>query len=242
MKSLLKEIIILAAIVLLFLGCDVVETEEITGSGNLITLEKNQSDFTEVKTGFAFESTITNATGFKVSVTLDDNLEKYLKVYKLGNVLYVQMEDNNYIDAELKVDITMPDVEKIDLSGASVGQISGFNLDHDVEIVLSGASNLSGSFNVENLITTISGASNLTLSGNGNDLSINGSGASVIDLGNFRLRGNADILLSGASVSTINVNQELDANLSGESVLNYYGEPSLGSIILTGASTIQEMP
>jgi hypothetical protein len=241
MKSLLKQLSVFICFLFFLISCDVTDSDEITGSGDLVTIEENITGFTEVRTGYAFESVITKDSEYGILITVDDNLEKYLKVYKLGSALYIQMEDNNYIDADLKVEIKMPDIEKLDLSGASVGHISGFNLTHDMSIVLSGASNLNGNINTENINVVLSGASNLTLSGNGNNLSLDASGASVIDLGNFNLTDDADILLSGASVSTINLNGNLNADLSGASVLYYYGNPSLGSIALTGGSTVQNL-
>lgn len=229
-------------IILMVNNCDVVDGNEITGSGNLVTVEQNFSNFNQIKTGFAFESIITRDSEFSVFVTIDDNLEKYLNVYQLNNILYIQMEDNDYQDAELRVEITMPDIEKLDLSGASASQINGFNLDHDLEIILSGASTLSGNFHLVDLTLRLSGASNVQVQGTGTNLIANASGASVIDLGGFPFAEDADITLSGASVSTLRLLGTLDADLSGASVLNYHGEPTLGVIQLTGASTIQKVP
>ena len=151
MKNIYVKAVLLLLLGIVISGCDVTDSEEITGSGNLITVEESFTGFTEVKTGYAFESTITRDPDYSISVTLDDNLEKYLKVYKLGSILYVQMEDNIYSDAQLRIDITMPNIEKVDLSGASVCYISGFSLTHDLDIIVSGASNLTGTLNTEDL-------------------------------------------------------------------------------------------
>lgn len=241
MKSKHLNICVFLLSILIFWNCDVVDNNDITGSGNLITLEEDFKDFTIVKTGFAFESVIVRDSEFSIRITIDDNLEEYLNVYKLNNTLYVRMEDNNYQDVELKVEITMPDIEKIDLSGASACTLTGFNLTHDIELLLSGASTLNGNLNTQNINIELSGASNVLLSGNGTNLLVDGSGASVIDLGAFKLSENANVILSGASVSTVNLNGTLTAELSGASVLKYYGEPTLGTITLTGASTIQQI-
>ena len=225
---------------ILFISCDTVDNNEtIQGTGNLVTLDQNFADFTNIETGFAFESTIRRDTVYKVTVTLDDNIVEHLKVSKEGSTLKVLMEENfDYHDVTLKVDITMPDVQTISLSGASASVISGFSFSHDLKIILSGASAVSGTINTGNLTLELSGASNVSFSGNGTNLIVDGSGASVLSLGNFNLSGNANLTLSGASVSTIRVNGRLDATLSGASVLRYYGNPTIGSIITSGESVV----
>jgi len=50
--------------------------------------------------------------------------------------------------------------------------------------------------------------------------------------------GNANIILSGASDGTINLDGRLDADLSGASTLEYIGEPTLGSLDISGASNL----
>ena len=49
---------------------------------------------------------------------------------------------------------------------------------------------------------------------------------------------NADIELSGASNGTVNLDGTLNADLSGASHLYYAGEPTLGDIDISGASSI----
>jgi hypothetical protein len=225
---------------LLFIRCDTVDNNEtIQGTGNLVTLDQEFTNFTNIETGFAFESRIRRDTVYKVTVTLDDNIVEHLKVSKEGSTLKVLMEENfDYHDVTLKVDITMPDVQTISLSGASASVISGFSFTHDLKIILSGASAVSGTINTGNLILELSGASNVSFSGSGNNLIVDGSGASVLSLGNFDLAGDATLTLSGASVSTIRVNGTLNAMLSGASVLRYYGDPTIGSIHTSGESVV----
>ena len=226
--------------VFLFISCDTVDNNEtILGTGTLVSLDQNFTDFTNIETGFAFESTIRQDSVFKVTVTMDDNVVEYLKISKEGSTLKILMDENiSYNDVTLKVDIRMPDVENINLSGASASVISDFSFTHNLSIVLSGASAISGTINTGDLSLELSGASNVSFSGTGANLSVNGSGASLLSLGDFNLSGDASLILSGASVSTIRVNGTLNATLSGASILRYHGNPTLGSIITTGESVV----
>jgi len=243
MKNLILVNSVFLILVILLTSCDTVDSNNtIRGSGNLITIDRDFTDFSKIETGYAFESSITYDTVFQILLTVDDNLLDYLRVSKSGSTLRVLMDDEkNYEDVTLRVNITLPDVDNIKLSGASASTIDGFTFVHDLRIQLSGASSVGGSINTGNIILELSGASNVTLSGSGIDLNVTGSGASVLNLGNFQLSDNANIILSGASVSTIRLDGTLNATLSGASVLSYYGTPTLGTIVTSGESVIQKL-
>jgi hypothetical protein len=84
----------------------------------------------------------------------------------------------------------------------------------------------------------VSGASDLKLSGSGEDLVMDVSGAGTADLADFQV-GDASIEASGASSAKVNASGRLDAEASGASHLEYFGNPTLGRIEATGASTIE---
>jgi hypothetical protein len=65
------------------------------------------------------------------------------------------------------------------------------------------------------------------------------SGASRFNLDDFTVN-NADVDFSGASSGTVNLDGRLDADLSGASRLWYIGEPNMGNIDTSGASTISK--
>jgi hypothetical protein len=67
---------------------------------------------------------------------------------------------------------------------------------------------------------------------------LSGSGASHFDLGDFA-GGDAIIGVSGASSVILTINGTLDGDLSGASSLKYRGDPKLGSLHASGASSIQ---
>jgi len=68
---------------------------------------------------------------------------------------------------------------------------------------------------------------------------VDADGASRVKLSGFPVN-NADISLSGASTGTVNLSDRLDADLSGASKLEYIGEPTLGTMSITGASTLNK--
>ena len=233
----------------------------ITGSGNLATEEMDFSDFTIVEVGYAFEAEITQSNSYSVSITADDNLFDYIQVSKTGGTLRIGLKPNySYQSLTLRAEITMPDLQELEFSGATHGTVEGFSSLHNLVLDISGASsldmvdvsagdieiNLSGASTVTGGITAsgdaqldISGASTIELEGAANDLLTIVSGASRLELSDFPVH-NANVNLSGASQATINLDGILDADLSGASHLYYIGEPTLGDIETSGGSTISK--
>ena len=232
----------------------------VTGSGNLVTEEMDFSGFTRVEAGYAFEVEITQSDSYSFSITADDNLFEYIQVSKEGETLKIGRKPAlSYISTTLRAKITMPDLYELSLSGATRGTVQGFSSSHDFILDLSGASSLdmvemsagdvefdiSGASRVTGDITAgdaefdVSGASTVQLEGSASDIVVEANGASHAKLAGFPVN-NADVRLSGASTGTVKLSGRLDADLGGASKLEYIGEPTIGNINTSGASTLSK--
>ena len=211
----------------------------ITGSGNPITENYSFGDFTRVEVGYAFDVEIRRSSSYSVSITADDNLFDYIEVSISDETLHIGLDPAySYRSFTHKAIITMPDLYGLDLSGATRGTVQGFSLSHDFSVDLSGASTLDMSgMSAGDITFVISGASRVELEGLAEDIVISASGASSVELDDFPVH-NADVNLSGASRATVNLDGRLDVNLSGASNLQYIGQPTMGSINISGGSTI----
>jgi hypothetical protein len=241
-KQILLSLVLLAAIAQ-FWGCTDDENiwGQVKGSGNIIEVNYSLTDFSRVDVSHAFAVTVVPSDSFYVKIEVDDNIARYLDVYKSGSWLMVGLDGNqDYTNTHLHAEIHMPDITEFHGSGAIVAEMSAFDLAHDLTVDLSGASVFSGNFDLDDLDIHLSGASVVNISGNGIGMDINASGASVLNMGNFVCQ-NADVLLSGATFATIHVTETLNAEVSGASTLNYYGNPTLGSINISGASVIHKL-
>ncbi len=249
-------LLVTASLLAVFTGCRGV-TQAIIGSGNLITRKIDSTDFTKLEIGHVFQAKITRSDSFSVSITVDDNLLEYVVVRKSGNTLRIYLEGGyTYIGTTKMVEITMPKIDKLSLSGASWVEVSGFRSSNRLELEASGVSSLniddmkagdtdfeissgsrvSGSIEIADGSFNISGASSIDLEGYAGDISIEASGASHADLANFPVS-NATVKISGASVVTVNASGTINGNVSGASRLTYLGNPAL-TIEMSGDSTV----
>ena len=133
-------------------------------------------------------------------------------------------------------DIVVPDLERLYLSGATDGEMSGFELD-ELTIYMSGASELEMESDVDSLSMWLSGASGAVLIGEGENLTADLSGSSDLKARGYVVQ-NAEIEASGASDAAIGVEESLSVDLSGSSGVVYYGDPELEQE-LSGASDVR---
>ena len=257
-KAIIPIILVAVLTAALLSGC------EVTGPGGVVTEEKDFADFTYVDVEGTFEVEIIQSDSFSTSVSADESFFDYIAVTKEGNTLRIYLKPRHVFTdftlgaKTLKAKITMPALYGLQLSGASKATITGFKSSKDfnlnvsgassvdiddmevgnIEFEISGASKVSGSVNASDVRFEVSGASQVELEGSANNIILNASGASKVNLADFPLS-NANAKLSGASETTLDVKGRLDAILSDASRLYFQGNPTMGNISVTGASTIK---
>ena len=194
---------------------------EIVGSGDLITKEEFFSDFTSVDARSGFMVEISKSNSYKVLVTADDTVMENIEIRKAGDTLVIGVKwGYSFRSVTLKVEITMPELYSLELSGGSHGKLEEFSFANSFSIDLSGGSHLLGL-------------------GEATDLTIDVSSGSHLDLSEFTAH-DIDIELSGGSHATINLDGRLDADLSNGSHLTYIGDPFFGNIETSGGSIINK--
>jgi putative autotransporter adhesin-like protein len=215
----------------------------LNGSGKLASKEQQFSGFNKVEAGNAFTVALRQADHFKVIVHIDDNLVKHLRLSQSEQTLKIRMNSKysySVGDESMRVEISMPHLAGLDLSGASQAHVSGFNSTNDLEVELSGASSVTGDLTAKKVKLDMSGASSIELRGSADYMTLDASGASHAKLVDFALSGSA-VDLSGASQAEVSVSSKLDISASGASRLAYSGNPLIGSLDTSGASSIDKI-
>jgi PBP1b-binding outer membrane lipoprotein LpoB len=260
-------LIILLLVAFLVSGCGSIlvprDGEQPTGGRE--TRQYDYRDFTKVDISSAFDYEIRQSDTYSISITASSNLFDDIKVTKRGRTLVIGREAIGFHWAgfrhnpNVEAVITMPQLHSLDGSGATDGIVADFNSAENLDISLSGASSLelvdvsagntvfdlSGASQVEGDIAAqtiefdLSGASKIQMEGSAESMVVDASGASSLKLADFKVK-DAHIALSGASDSTINLDGNLDVDLSGASTLEYIGKPALGIVDISSSSTLKE--
>ncbi len=250
------------AVIVVLVGVAVAATScspmAVVGSGDIVTRNEEFTGFDRLEIGYAFHATIRQGDSYEVAIRVDDNLVDYLDVRQTGQTVHIGFEPGTMIShGTMEVDITMPELVSLDLSGAGDGTISGFDSDNAVTLNLSGASTLEGDIQSGDMRLEASGASRADLTGSAGDVRVNASGASkvyldgsardltaeasgasTVDLSKLTVR-DARLNASGASEISVDASGRLDADASGGSHIYYTGNPTMGNIETSGASAIK---
>ena len=255
-KLLLFLVFIIVLLPIFLLACNI-------NSGPSETKQFSYTDFTNIQIGSPFEVEITPSDSYSISVTAPEKVFQYIKIEKDGNTLEASIDWGaafwlNWGFKRPKILISMPELNILDVSGASSVTAEGFKSSNDFQLVLSGASTAAVDIEVNDISMVVSGASHLNGHLLGHEVKLNVSGASNVDLSgtvnnmNLQVSGasstplddltvnDARIEVSGASRAVTAATGKLDVFLSGASTLEYTDSPMLGTIDVTGASTLKK--
>jgi hypothetical protein len=189
------------------------------GSGMSKVETRNVSGFDEIEASGAVNVEVSVQKDFSVTVEADDNLLQYIKTETSGNTLKIYTEGSISTKTKIYVKISMPEINSVDVSGASTIAVSNVKSD---------------SIKLE-----ASGASKIKIDGEANTMEADASGASGINAEGLKVE-TADIEASGASNATVWANDELKADASGASSIYYAGEPKNLTQNSSGASSVKK--
>lgn len=198
------------------------------------------SDFTKLSMGSAFKIDVKRGSNYHVTVSgkADDLDDLEYGVSK--NTLRVGYKNNNWKKSRetVRVSVTMPSLDGVDFSGASVAKVGGFEKGRGMSITVSGASKVEMDFSADKVFLDLSGASRLTLMGRAEVLEGELSGASTFNGKDFPVK-EADLEASGASNASVVANSALRADASGASRISYAGSAREVRSSSSGASSIR---
>jgi|TARA_B100002003_G_scaffold200358_1_gene191646 hypothetical protein len=163
-------------------------------------------DFTEISVSSVFKVHIIQDTQYSVQVTIDADVADNLLLTQTGTRLDLDLAVANNNVQTIDAVITMPVLDRVDLSGVTHVTLSEFN-QQELEVDVIGVSFLKGeSLSIGSLVVNVSGISQL-------------------DFSDISPLADTEINLSGMSSAILNmdVNSSLRGNLRGTSTLLYYG-------------------
>ncbi|HVM89148.1 MAG TPA: head GIN domain-containing protein [Puia sp.] len=140
---------------------------------------------------------------------------------------------------KLKAYVSFRNIDRLSASGASDIHIQGTIAVTNLDVHLSGASDVKGDLKVNDLSIEQSGASDATITGTATNAIITASGASDVKAYDF-VTENCTARASGASDIYITVNKELNVHAIGASDVGYKGTAVIRDLHTSGASSVSK--
>jgi len=250
----MKKSISLSIVVILlsisFVGCQE-GFLAISGEGDIVTQEIEISEFEAVELAGKFDVEISYGDGYSMNVEGHQNIIDRLELDYSNGDLEIKLKRGNYRNIDMKIFLTVPDIQGVKLSGSGDIIFNKFENLGVLNISISGSGNIfsndtvfaqttdfniSGSGDIDFLLegekvySTISGSGNVNLAGmcNSHEITISGSGS--YNCFNF-ITENTGITISGSGDCSVFVNSLLDISISGSGDVYYKGEPQINSNI-----------
>jgi hypothetical protein len=176
-----------------------------------VTLAYDFDGFTSISVPTVFGISVKQGAEYSIEVIVDEEAANRVAVTKDGSTLAIALQPGDGQIEMLEVRVTMPVLDRIDLTGVVNARLYDFD-QAAMTINVGNVSNLRGdALRIGYLQATVSGVSRM-------------------DLGDIRPIGQADIAISGVSQATLNmdVGSRLSGSVStgqgtGASALFYYG-------------------
>ncbi|GHB67241.1 head GIN domain-containing protein [Persicitalea jodogahamensis] len=230
----MKKLLTLCLILLTITSC----SSQSKGPERTRTLKV--SDFSKLDLGSAFKINVERGNSYRVEVTgKEDDLDDLEYGVSRGK-LHIGYKNSSWRKnrENVSVEITMPNLDGVDFSGACNAKVKGFRGGRGMDIDVSGASRVEMDFSADKVMVDLSGASRLTLSGRGENLEGEMSGASTFDGKDFPVK-EANIDASGASRASVVASSALQADASGASSIRYSGSVSQVRSSSSGAGSVR---
>jgi hypothetical protein len=195
----------------------------IENSGKLVTREYAYTGFSELEIG-SLDVDIQQGDTFRVVAKVEENLFDYLRVTQQGDALSVGLDPNeayHMISITKRVEITMPTLTKLVVTGASEVTMRDLNSPDALAIIVDGPGSL------------------LASSCSARALSIIATVASSVDLTDLTV-GDVDVEADGSSKVIVSPSGQLDVVARGTSTVFYLGNPTLGKIDTDFPSSVEQ--
>ncbi len=220
------------------------------GSGDLITEEREVSDFDRVELAGEGELTITQGESESLTIEAEDNVIPNITSEVRNGTLVIGMNTrfwNHVVPTKpIKFDLTIKDLTDLSLSGSGEAKSSNLNT-KNLDLTISGSGRIEiTTLAAEDIALTLSGSGELmidTLSAKKIDATLSGSGevelAGQVDEQNITVSGSgeyraaeleskeAEIEVSGTGDVAVWVNERLDVEMNGSGNIEYVGEPTV---------------
>ena len=178
---------------------------KVKGSGQTASEVRDINGFHALDVGGVFQVEVIAGGEYSVEVEADDNLLHLIETEVRRGVLHIKTERKLSSGNPLRIRISAPDIDALDVSGAA-------------NVTLANVKN--AGLNVD-----ASGASKIKIDGQTAKLMVDVSGATKIDAESLAAE-HATVDASGASHVTVQVDGQLKTHASGASRIDYSGTPT----------------
>ncbi|MBL0051533.1 MAG: DUF2807 domain-containing protein [Bacteroidetes bacterium] len=230
----IKFFILFFAIISACVSCN----NSINGEGEVGPHKRNLNSFNSIKIETNADVYINVSAGSGCTIMAQDNIAEAIETKVVDNTLVIFSHRNFNVDEPVVIQVNMSEVGSLDIAGAGnifcKSPIASTNL----TLGLSGAGSMELTLAAINLDAILSGAGNINLRGSAENATIKLSGAGKINADQLVIN-DCKVSVSGVGNATVNVNEELDAKVTGAGNIYYSGKVTDVKTKISGIGKIE---
>jgi hypothetical protein len=218
-------------------ACSIVSCRFKSGSGNIVSENRQVAAFTGIKTGNGFEVTVKIGSPAGVVIQADDNLMRFVQTEVKNDVLRIGLKSNTQVaDATLKAIVTVPSLNRIlASSGAEVTVENELKGDRKIVLEASSGASISLMADAPEVNAEASSSGKVVAKGRTRDFLVTTSSGGVVEA--FELMAEqTEVTASSGSEASVFASVKMVANASSGADIRYRGEAKLTANSSSGGS------
>ena len=238
-----KLFLVLAVVAMATSSCRSIWGKRVRGDGSIKSEERTVNSFKNVEASGAVDVYVSQGELKPVKIETDGNLLQYVEVIQSGDKIIIRQRRGFNLDPtdKIKVYVTTPVYNKIDVSGASniygTGKITNTE---DIKLEVSGAGDIKMELDAPAVQAEVSGAGSVNLKGQTKSFDLDLTGAAKGHCADL-LSENTDVHITGAGDADVYASVKLNADVSGAGSVTYKGGATNVSQHVTGAGSVKKV-
>ncbi len=202
-----------------FLSCNMQ-----SGSGNIVSQDRNLANFTGIRVGGDFEVKLRQGETYSVRVEADDNLINDIKTTVKNNDLVISYKSNvNLRNAHMTIWVTSPVLNNIRTSASAELTTEGtIRSNERIKLNASSGSNIKADLDAPAIEAGLSSGAEMDLKGRTRDLQLEASSGASADAFSLKSENTIARVSSGASMD-VYASVSLEARASSGGTISYKG-------------------
>ncbi|GJM36238.1 MAG: DUF2807 domain-containing protein [Saprospiraceae bacterium] len=200
------------------------------GDGPMVNATLDVTGFRGVDLDIPIKVFITQGPDFDVVVEGKQNIIDELELDVSNGVWDIKTDHCVRDIGDMKIFITMPEVDFLGISGSGSIVSTGVLLVDDIELKISGSGELDVEVEADDIDGRVSGSGTMRLFGFADQLDYRVSGSGDLKAFDLEVR-KADIQISGSGDAEVFVTELLEVRISGSGDVIYLGNPTIDASI-----------
>lgn len=229
----IRTILLFAFLISLGSSCSLTCTQ---GEGPVVEDNRKLDVFDRIQLSFDAQVSVRKGDAIRVTVIAQENVLGLVETRESGGTLELSSESCIDSDQPVRVEITMPDLRALEVTGSGDITLVDTFMVEKIELSVTGSGGIHGRLVAARVESEVTGSGDIVLEGSANEQVIDVTGSGDVKAMGLPCN-SANVEVTGSGDAYVYVIQELDARVMGSGSIHYKGKPEMKSEV-TGSGKV----